>query len=30
MTVLRGNVVMRDGQLQGEPLGRTIRFQETE
>ena len=30
MTVLRGNVVMRDGQLQGDPLGRTIRFQETE
>lgn len=28
-TVVRGNVVMRDDQVQGEPQGRPVRFQET-
>ena len=29
MTVVRGNLVMRDGQLIGEPVGETVRFLET-
>jgi dihydroorotase len=29
MTVVRGNIVMRDGQLIGEPVGETVRFLET-
>ncbi|MGB0684047.1 MAG: dihydroorotase [Magnetovibrionaceae bacterium] len=28
MTVIRGNVVMREGQLEGEPQGTAVRFQE--
>ena len=30
MTVVRGTVVMRDGQLQGDPQGAMVRFLETE
>ena len=29
MTVVRGNIVMRDGELQGTPKGRPIAFRET-
>ena len=29
MTVVRGNIVMREGQLVGEPVGETVRFFET-
>lgn len=29
MTIIRGNVVMRDDELQGPPIGRPIRFRET-
>ena len=29
MTVIRGNVVMRDGVLQGTPVGKPVRFRET-
>jgi len=28
-TVIRGNTVMREGELLGEPIGRPVRFQET-
>jgi len=28
-TIVRGNVVMRDGSLEGAPIGRTLRFHET-
>lgn len=30
MTVIRGHVVMRDGQLQGGPVGKPVRFRETD
>lgn len=29
MTIIRGNIVMRDGALQGSPVGRPVRFRET-
>ena len=28
MTVIRGDIVMRDGELAGEPVGRPVRFRE--
>jgi dihydroorotase len=29
MTIIRGHVVMRDGELQGSPIGKPVKFQET-